>query len=152
MFGWENSGFLMQYFVVGLVYGGLPATMYGVLNGYLNVPAYVYTAAYSMATLPWSFKAFFGALNDCVPIRGFRRKPYMTGGWALCTVALLILSATWLPPEPYWCRDVDGYYITECTEPMQHGARARQIGRLYLSALMDDHTAMRRSPDGLRQL
>lgn len=92
----------------------------GVFNGYLNVPGYVYTAALSMATLPWSFKAFFGALNDCFPICGFRRKPYMVGGWLLCSFALLILAAVGLPPEPYWCRDLNGMYITECTEGMQH--------------------------------
>ena len=32
-------GFLAQYFAVGLIYGGLPATMYGFLLGYLNVPS-----------------------------------------------------------------------------------------------------------------
>ena len=99
-----------------------PTPADGVLNGYLNVPAYVYTAAQSMATLPWSFKAFFGALNDCVPIHGYRRKPYMVGGWAICAFALLILAMVGLPPEPYWCRGEDGFFITECSEVLQHGA------------------------------
>lgn len=115
LFTRANSGFLMQYFVVGLVYGGLPATMYGVFSGYLNVPGYRYTASVAMATLPWSFKAFFGALNDCVPIGGYRRKPYMAIGWALCALALLAVAMIGLPAEPYWCRDADGAYITKCS-------------------------------------
>lgn len=35
-------GYLSQYFAVGLIYGGLPSTVYGVFNGYLNVPAHTY--------------------------------------------------------------------------------------------------------------
>ena len=72
----RNLGFLAQYFVVGLIYGGLPATMYGVLSVYLNTPGYIYDAAGAMATLPWSFKALYGAVHDCMPILGYRRKPY----------------------------------------------------------------------------
>ena len=109
----RNAGFVAQYFVVGLVYGGLPATLYGVLSVYLNVPGYVYDAGVAMATLPWSFKALYGALHDCVPIRGYRRKPYMSIGWAVCGVALLCLAALGLPP-PYWCTDADGSYVTTC--------------------------------------
>ena len=32
-----NMGYLMQYYAVGLIYGGLPATVYGFFVGYLNV-------------------------------------------------------------------------------------------------------------------
>ena len=110
-----NVGFLAQYFVVGLIYGGLPATTYGVLAVYLNTPGYIYGAAEGMATLPWSFKAFYGALHDVVPIGGYRRKPYMVIGWALCTLALLALASGGLP-EPYWCTDDDGIYVTTCDE------------------------------------
>ena len=109
----RNIGFISQYFVVGLVYGGLPATMYGVLSVYLNTPGYIYESARAMATLPWSFKAFYGALHDCVPIRGYRRKPYMVIGWFLCGLALLFLSTSGLP-EPYWCTDDDRVYVTAC--------------------------------------
>lgn len=111
----ENIGFLAQYFVVGLIYGGLPATTYGVLAVYLNTPGYVYSAAEGMATLPWAFKAFYGALHDMAPCRGYRRKPYMAIGWAACTFALLVLASVGLP-EPYWCTDEDGVYVTSCDE------------------------------------
>ena len=33
----SNIGYLMQYYAVGLIYGGLPATVYGFFVGYLNV-------------------------------------------------------------------------------------------------------------------
>merc|ERR1719163_50097 len=66
--------------------------------------------------LPWSFKFFFGMINDCVPIFGYRRKPYMCIGWSFCCAMLLVLSRMWLPP-PYWCVDADGNYITKKTAP-----------------------------------
>ncbi len=83
---WEfrNIGFIMQYFSVGLILGGLPATTYGLLLGYLNVPGYVYSTASVISTLPWSFKFFFGMMNDCFPIFGYRRKSYMVLGWIMC--------------------------------------------------------------------
>ena len=64
--------------------------------------------------LPWSFKFAFGMINDCVPILGYRRKPYMVIGWSFCTLALLALVCKPLP-EPYWCIGEDGKYITETT-------------------------------------
>lgn len=69
--------FYLQYFAVGVIYGGLPSTVYGFFLGYLNVEGYVYATAATIITMPWSFKFFFGAINDCFPIAGYRRKPYM---------------------------------------------------------------------------
>jgi len=101
-----------QYFAVGVVYGGLPQTMYGFFLGYLNVDAYAYAAATTVVALPWSFKFVFGAVNDVCPINGERRRPYIALGWAFCAVALWFL-ATMPLPEPYWCIDEDsGRYIT----------------------------------------
>lgn len=97
-------GFLAQYFSVGIISGGLPGTMYGVFMVYLNVPSYVYTTMSVVAMLPWSFKFFFGLINDTVPVFGLRRKPYMVLGWSMCAVVLVILSRFPLPP-PYWCID-----------------------------------------------
>lgn len=84
--------------------GGLPATTYGFLLGYLNVPSFVYSSCGTIMTLPWSFKFLMGAMNDCVPICGLRRKPYMALGWALCCAMLLLLFFLPLPP-PYYCVD-----------------------------------------------
>lgn len=98
----RNIGYLAQYFSVGLIYGGLPATTYGFFLGYLSVPAHVYATVRVIIVLPWSFKFAFGLLNDCVPIAGYRRKPYMVIGWSLCAFMLIVLAFTPLP-EPYWC-------------------------------------------------
>ena len=46
----RKAGYLCQYFAVGMIYGGLPATMYGVFICYLNVPAYVSSTASTLAT------------------------------------------------------------------------------------------------------
>ena len=104
-------GLYAQYFAVGVVYGGLPSTMYGFFLGYLNVEAYVYATASTIVALPWSFKFLFGAVNDCVPIGGERRRPYIVLGWVVCALGLWALAATPLP-EPYWCVG-DGAYVTE---------------------------------------
>ena len=112
LFSRAQRGYLAQYLVVGLIYGGLPATSYGLFNGYLNVPGHIYVTTQVVISFPWALKFFFGALTDCVPIRGLRRKPYMCLGWALCALALATLSLRPLPP-PYWCTDADGRYITK---------------------------------------
>ena len=110
----SRAGYLAQYFAVGLMSSGLPATIYGFFIGYLNVPAYVYATAGVITSIPWSFKFLFGMINDCFPILGRRRKPYMCIGWTFCCVMLVLLSMQPLP-EPYWCRDDDGEYITTVT-------------------------------------
>ena len=33
IFAWKNCGYLAQYFAVGIIYGGLPATLYGFFIG-----------------------------------------------------------------------------------------------------------------------
>ena len=105
-------GLYAQYFAVGVVYGGLPQTMYGFFLGYLNVDAYAYAAATTVVALPWSFKFVFGAVNDVCPINGERRRPYIALGWAFCAVALWFLAMMPLP-QPYWCIDEQsGRYIT----------------------------------------
>lgn len=102
-------GFCLQYLTVGLLYGGLPSTVYGFFLGYLNVPAYVYASTGVVITLPWSFKFIFGIMNDFYPIFGYRRKPYMVIGWFICAIFLIILYFKELP-EPYYCRNINGKY------------------------------------------
>ena len=133
VFARHRLGYLGQYFAVGLIYGGLPATVYGVFIGYLNVPAYVYTTVFVVITMPWSFKFVFGAMNDCFPIRGYRRKPYMCLGWCVCAFMLLVIASTPLPP-PYWCRDADGRYVTTRDAPGGGKAAAEPCNREAASA------------------
>jgi hypothetical protein len=131
---WEfnNIGFILQYFAIGIIYGGLPATIYGLFLGYLSVPGYVYATAGVITTLPWSFKFFFGMLNDCVPICGYRRKPYMVIGWSLCCCMLIFLSTHTLP-QPYYCRDEAGEYVKKVngTEAVPCNPSASEKGGEY---------------------
>lgn len=82
------------------------------------VPSFVYATTTQVVTLPWTFKFFFGMLNDCVPLwGGYRRKPYMVMGWAMCTLVLCVMSFNKLP-DPYWCVDaLSGEFITIETYP-----------------------------------
>ncbi|KAL3905583.1 MAG: hypothetical protein SGPRY_010862, partial [Prymnesium sp.] len=98
----RTFGYLLQYFAVGLVYGGLPATNYGLFICYLNVPAYVSSAATTLATFPWSVKILFAFATDGFPIGGYRRRPWMMIGWSICSIFLIALALTPLPP-PYYC-------------------------------------------------
>jgi hypothetical protein len=111
---WElkNIGFIMQYFAIGFIYYALPATTYGVMLGYLVVPGYVYMSVIVVTGLPWSFKFGFGMLNDCVPIFGYRRKPYMVLGWAFCCAMFVYLYFHKLP-DPYYCQTESGSLIRE---------------------------------------
>jgi len=91
------AGLYAQYFVVGLVYGTLPGTLYGFYLGYLEVESHVYATAAQVIALPWSFKCIYGMLNDCVPIRGYRRISYMALGWTICATALASLATVPMP-------------------------------------------------------
>jgi len=122
---WDNCGYLAQYFAVGLIYGGLPATLYGVFRGYLACPGYVYSTTRVIITLPWSFKFLFGLINDTCPILNYRRKPYMVIGWAFCTVALMICWFSPLP-DPYYCKDSEGKYIMEVADE-NHPGKLRAV-------------------------
>uniref|UniRef100_A0A7S3JW41 Folate/biopterin transporter n=1 Tax=Aureoumbra lagunensis TaxID=44058 RepID=A0A7S3JW41_9STRA len=102
----SRFGLLAQYFFIGIIYGGLPQTLYGLYLGYLNVPGYIYATASTLIAWPWSLKFLFGAINDCCPLWGYRRKSYMVLGWSLCCAALCLLALRPLP-EPYWCYEYD---------------------------------------------
>lgn len=107
----RTLGFLMNYFTVGIILGGLPSTVYGLFLGYLHVPAYVYATATAVTTLPWSVKFIFGLINDCCPIYGLKRKPYMALGWTICCGTLVVMSQRSMV-APYYCLASDGAYLT----------------------------------------
>ena len=109
IYDWRRIGYLAQYFAVGVLYGGLPATQYGFFVAYLNVPAYVSAASSTLASLAWSFKIFFALITDALPIGGYRRRPYMVIGWSIAAIFLLCLGAMPLP-RPYYCLGADGEY------------------------------------------
>ncbi|ETN14029.1 hypothetical protein PPTG_08684 [Phytophthora nicotianae INRA-310] len=97
----DSLGLLVQYAVVGLNYGVLPATIYPFLQNFLNATGTQVTTAQTLVVLPWSFKCFYGILSDCVPLWGFRRRPWMVIGWIICLLALLIMAC--MPEgDPYY--------------------------------------------------
>jgi hypothetical protein len=102
----DHIGFILQYAAIGLVYGLLPATIYPVLQNYFQAEGSVVSTAATLVVLPWSFKAFYGVLSDCVPIFGLRRKPWMLVGWSICIVMLIVMAC--LPEgDPYFTVPAD---------------------------------------------
>lgn len=97
----ECIGLLAQYAAVGVIFGAFPRTIYPFLNNYLNMDGYQTVAATTLVSLPWSFKTFIGIISDSFPIFGYRRRPYMVGGWVLCFILLLTMAA--MPvDDPYY--------------------------------------------------
>ncbi|OQR83331.1 transmembrane protein [Achlya hypogyna] len=96
----EAIGLLAQYAAVGVVYGCLPALVYPLYVKYMNFAGYQ-AASYSvLVTLCWSFKVFLGMLTDCFPIGGYKRRPYMIIGWAICLGSMCLMA--FVPfPDPY---------------------------------------------------
>ncbi|KAG6972871.1 hypothetical protein JG688_00003761 [Phytophthora aleatoria] len=91
---WKRNyiGLVVQYAAVGMVFGTLPGTIYPFLFNYLNMEGTQVVSATVLINMPWSFKLFFGMITDCVPIRGYRRRPFMVIGWTLCFAMLLLLG------------------------------------------------------------
>ncbi|EQC27906.1 hypothetical protein SDRG_14327 [Saprolegnia diclina VS20] len=78
--------------MIGIVYGGVAGMRYAIVNGYFALETNVANSAKALLTLGWSLKVVFGVLNDCFPIFGYHRKPYMLLGWFLCGVVLLFIA------------------------------------------------------------
>jgi hypothetical protein len=97
----ESIGLISQYAAVGLVYGVLPSTITPFLTYYLNMEGTATTSARALISIPWSFKVFIGVLSDCVPLFGYRRRPYMVLGWSVTVLSLLAMAASPLQ-EPYF--------------------------------------------------
>ena len=130
----HNVGFMAQYFTVGLVFGALPATLYGFLLGYLGVEAQVYATASVLVLAPWGFKFVFGALSDCVPLFGYKRKGWLTVGWGICSTTLVMLSMRTIP-APLRCRDSSGQYTGGICNPDAPNAAGEYVGLMAFAAL-----------------
>ncbi|KDO28881.1 hypothetical protein SPRG_20045 [Saprolegnia parasitica CBS 223.65] len=96
----EALALFSQYFAIGILYGMLPGMQYSVFQNYLKMEGYQVSAYGVLVVLGWSFKVFFGMLSDCVPIMGYRRKPWMILGWTIATVCLCIMTFSSFP-DPY---------------------------------------------------
>jgi hypothetical protein len=77
----------------GLIFGSggtiFPFCVY-VYDGPTNICA----NSKNIATFAWSLKVFIGVFTDLYRPFGFRRKPYMIGGWVFVLLLLLVLSIT----------------------------------------------------------
>ncbi|CAI5708202.1 unnamed protein product [Peronospora farinosa] len=99
-------GLLVQYAAIGLIYGVLPSTTYPFLQNYFNVSGPQMITADTLLFLPWSFKCFYGILSDCVPLWGYRRRPWMVIGWIIC-LSMLIIMACMPAGDPYYTVSAD---------------------------------------------
>jgi BT1 family len=88
----DFCGIPINYFSVGVIYGGSVSVLYPLLIVQHGVTSSFYAASSSLVTLFWSYKIFFGLLCDCVPILRQKWKPYIIVGWLLCAVMLVVLA------------------------------------------------------------
>ncbi|KAG2528274.1 hypothetical protein JM18_003304, partial [Phytophthora kernoviae] len=88
----QNIGLVVQYAAVGMIFGTLPGTVYPFLFNYLNMEGTQVVSATVLLNMPWSFKIFYGVITDCVPVFGYRRRPFMLMGWTLCFTMLLVMA------------------------------------------------------------
>ncbi|OQR83229.1 transmembrane protein [Achlya hypogyna] len=96
----EAIALFSQYFAIGILYGLLPGLQFPIFNNYLHMEGYQTSAYGVLIHIGWSFKVFLGMLSDCVPVCGYRRKPWMLLGWTVATVCLALLTFTPFP-EPF---------------------------------------------------
>ncbi|CAI5729370.1 unnamed protein product [Hyaloperonospora brassicae] len=90
----RSAGLLLNYFVVGALFGGIYTAIVPSLSKYLNLQQHHVQAASAVVNTAWNCKALGGFLTDSVRICGYRRKPYMIIGWLLCFGCLLYLGAS----------------------------------------------------------
>lgn len=102
----DYFGVVAQYATVGFVDSVLPGTIYPFMQNYLNCSGSQALTASTLVALPWSFKFFYGLLSDCVPIMGYRRRPYMVMGWLVC-FAMLVVMACSPVGDPYFSNPSD---------------------------------------------
>lgn len=97
----ENIGLLAQYAAIGIIYGSLWGVIYPFLNNYLRMSGTETASASALLALPWTWKMFIGAMSDCFPIFGLRRRPYIVIGWVVTCAACIAMAA--LPiGDPYY--------------------------------------------------
>lgn len=96
----ENAGLLVNYYVVGIFNGILPGLVYPFFKIYLGLEGYQSNATDTLLMFAWYFKFVFGIISDCVPVCGFRRKPYIIGGWcAVCVIMVVLALSPVVPPH-----------------------------------------------------
>eukprot|EP01135_Chromosphaera_perkinsii_P001449 Nk52_evm7s171 gene=Nk52_evmTU7s171 len=92
VFSRDYFGILCVYFIVGIYYGLQAGIIYPVVVVAGGKEREIVVAAGQLITIFWSYKIFFGFVTDFFPIMGYRRKPYIIGGFALSSVVMIVLS------------------------------------------------------------
>lgn len=88
----RTFGLLLNYLGIGSMYGALNSALAPFVGAYLGLDEYQVRAATTVVNAAWNFKVFGGLLTDSVRVYGYRRKPYLIAGWALCFASLLYLG------------------------------------------------------------
>lgn len=134
----EYIELIAQYAIVGMIFGTLPGTVYPFLFNYLNMEGTQVVSAVVLLNMPWSFKIFYGMITDCVPIMGYRRRPFMVIGWTL-SFAMLLVMACMDAGAPYY---PDNKYATMEKEELTpeitatFNEAAHQVGGKFIVLMM----------------
>lgn len=88
----DYVGLPVQYAGIGLLYAAMPTVIYPFMQNYLNMEGMYLLSAKVLVVLPWTFGVFFGIASDCIPIFGYRRRPFMLLGWTISFVALIVMA------------------------------------------------------------
>ncbi|KAF0727912.1 hypothetical protein Ae201684_014140 [Aphanomyces euteiches] len=111
----EAFGLLSQYAGVGILMGVFNALQYPLFQNYLHMEGYQSASYRVLISLGWSSKIFFGILSDCLPVFGYKRRPYMVLGWAMCGVCCLMMAITPFPAPYYGSKELKGIPTSNMT-------------------------------------
>ena len=106
---WKTCGLPLSAFLLAFLNAIASGIVYGFFLGYMGLDSYVMSSIASLMKLPEVFLLPIGMINDCFPIFGYHRKPYLVASWFISGSALLAMSLRKLP-APYYCQFPDGSY------------------------------------------
>ena len=106
---WQTCGLPISGFLLAFLNATASGVVYGFFLGYMGLDSYVIASIGALMKLPEVFLLPLGILNDCFPVFGYHRKPYLVAAWFICGGALLTMSLRPLP-APYYCQYPDGTY------------------------------------------
>jgi len=106
---WKTCGLPLSAFLLAFLNAIASGIVYGFFLGYMGLDSYVMSSIAALMKLPEVFLLPIGMINDCFPIFGYHRKPYLVASWFISGGALLAMSLRRLP-APYYCQFPDGSY------------------------------------------
>ena len=106
---WQTIGLPVSGFLLAFLNAIASGVVYGFFLGYMGLDSYVMASVAALMKLPEVFLFPLGMINDCFPIFGYNRKPYLLACWLISGGALLVMSLRHMP-APYYCQYPDGSY------------------------------------------